>query len=205
MDNISVWEKALSSAEIANYMNNHPTGTENGLVGLWKCNTGSGNTLFDETSENNNGTIHGALWYSSSGGNNDSDGDGVNNDEDDYPSDPNRAYNNYFPASSYGSLAFEDLWPGRGDYDFNDLVVDYQFKTVTNASNFVKEIKAYFVVKAIGASLKNGFGFQFPNDNISFSDISVSGTQLDVGYVSTNSNGLESGQDLNTIIVFEML
>ncbi len=29
-----------------------------------------------------------------------------------------------------GTLAYEDLWPGKGDYDFNDLVVDYDFDIV---------------------------------------------------------------------------
>ncbi len=57
----------------------------------------------------------------------DSDGYGVPDDEDDYPYDPERAFNNFYPSGNYVSLAFEDLWPGLGDYDFNDLVLDYQF------------------------------------------------------------------------------
>jgi hypothetical protein len=32
----------------------------------------------------------------------------------------------------YGTLAYEDLWPSKGDYDFNDLVVDYDFNIVKN-------------------------------------------------------------------------
>lgn len=29
---------------------------------------------------------------------------------------------------------FEDLWPATGDYDFNDLVLDYSINRVTDAS-----------------------------------------------------------------------
>ena len=135
--------------------------------------------------------------------NTDSDGDGVPNDEDDYPDDPERAFNNFYPSDDYASLAFEDLWPGKGDYDFNDLVLDYQFKTVTSASNKVTEIYGNFAVRAIGASLPNGFGFQFPNDNIQANDITVSGYNLQENYITLNTNGTEAGQEKNTIIVFD--
>lgn len=133
----------------------------------------------------------------------DSDGDGVQDSDDDYPNDPARAFDNFMPAANYGSLIFEDLWPGKGDYDFNDLVLDYQFTTVTNVNNKVAEIRGNFVVKAIGAGLRNGFGFQFPDDNISTSDIMVSGFNIDDGYISLGENGLENGQELPTFIVFD--
>ncbi len=136
-------------------------------------------------------------------GSTDTDGDGVQDGDDDYPNDPARAFNNYMPAAGYGSLAFEDLWPGRGDYDFNDLILDYRFTTVTNAQNKVAEIQASFVVRAIGAGLRNGFGFQFPNNNISSSDILVDGYNIEDGYISLGNNGLENNQNKPTIIVFD--
>ncbi len=37
----------------------------------------------------------------------DSDGDGIADADDDYPNDPNRAFDNYFPAAGFGSLAFD--------------------------------------------------------------------------------------------------
>ncbi|MCF8227958.1 MAG: LruC domain-containing protein [Bacteroidales bacterium] len=203
IDDVQVWEEALSQSQIASLYNNPPSGNEEDLVAFWNFDTGWGNTAFDQTSNENDGSIHGAAWANDSGGSNDSDGDGITNDVDDYPNDPNRAFNNYFPASGYGSLAFEDLWPGTGDYDFNDVVVDYQFQTVTNASNFVVEILADFVARASGASQQNGFGFQFPNDNVAGSDLSVSGMSLNVGYINTNANGTEANQSRHTVIVFD--
>nr|NQU91911.1 LruC domain-containing protein [Bacteroidota bacterium] len=133
----------------------------------------------------------------------DSDGDGVLNGDDDYPNDPDRAFDNYYPAGENGTLAYEDLWPARGDYDFNDLVCDYRFKMVTNASNKVVEVFGSFIVKAFGASLKNGFGFQLSNNDVANSDITVSGYDLQEGYISLNANGLENGQTKPTIIVFD--
>ena len=136
-------------------------------------------------------------------GNTDTDGDGIQDSEDDYPNDPARAFNNYLPAAGYGSLAFEDLWPGRGDYDFNDLILDYRFTTVTNAQNKVAEIRGSFVVRAIGAGLRNGFGFQFPNNNIDANDFFVDGYRIEDGYISLNANGIEENQNKPTIIVFD--
>jgi len=136
-------------------------------------------------------------------GNTDTDGDGIQDNEDEYPNDPARAFNNFLPAAGYGSLAFEDLWPGRGDYDFNDLILDYRFTTVTNAQNKVAEIRGSFVVRAIGAGLRNGFGFQFPNNNIDANDIFVDGYRIEDGYISLNANGIEENQNKPTIIVFD--
>ena len=136
-------------------------------------------------------------------GNTDSDGDGIKDSEDDFPNDPTKAFSNYLPAAGYGSLAFEDLWPGKGDYDFNDLILDYQFTTITNAQNKVAEIVGSFVVRAIGASLRNGFGFQFPNNNIDENNITISGTNIQDGYITLNVNGTEADQNKPTIIVFD--
>ena len=134
----------------------------------------------------------------------DCDGDGVPDAEDDYECDPDRAFDNYFPANGNGTLAYEDLWPGQGDYDFNDLICDYRFKMVTNASNELVEIFGTFTIKAFGASLHNGFGFQFPNTNISQADLSASGYELTNGSVVTlGANGLESGQIKPTFIIWD--
>jgi len=134
--------------------------------------------------------------------NSDSDGDGVPDFQDDYSNDPSRAFDIFWPSGENGSIAFEDLWPGLGDYDFNDLVLDYQFQTVTNASNYVVEVFGDFTVKAVGASQRNGFGFQL-GQNFPLENLSVSGTVLSEGIINLENNGTESGQDKSTIIVFD--
>lgn len=133
----------------------------------------------------------------------DTDKDGIIDSSDDYPNDPKLAFNNYYPSSNTnGTLAFEDLWPSKGDYDFNDLVVDYNFNRITNAQNKVVSLKGKFTVKAIGASYQNGFGFSIPG--VSPSQIaSVKGTKYTEGYIKTDGNGTEAGQKNATIIVFD--
>jgi LruC domain-containing protein len=132
----------------------------------------------------------------------DSDNDGVSDKFDDYPNDPTKALNNYYPAAGeFGTLAFEDLWPTRGDYDFNDLVMDYQFNQITNADNKIVQVDAKLVVRAIGAGYHNGFGFQM---DLLSSDVSnVTGYSLHHNYINLSSNKTESGQNKATIIAFD--
>ncbi|MCF8387249.1 MAG: LruC domain-containing protein [Bacteroidales bacterium] len=142
--------------------------------------------------------------YNNQGNNTtDTDGDGIQDDNDDYPNDPGRAFANYYPASGYESLAFEDLWPGKGDYDFNDLVLDYRFTMITNAQNKLSDVNGTFIVRAIGAGFSNGFGFQLGNENIQEEDMEVSGYILTESYISLAESGCETGQNKPTIIVFD--
>jgi LruC domain-containing protein len=133
----------------------------------------------------------------------DSDGDGVDNELDEYPDDETRAFNVYYPnATDFGSMAFEDLWPGKGDYDFNDLVLDYRLKQVLNANNKLVEFYLDYSVRAIGAELVNGFGIEIPGTTPS-SIGSVSGNHLTENYITLNSNGTEAGQEKAVIILFD--
>ncbi len=132
----------------------------------------------------------------------DTDGDGVPDNEDDYPDDATKAFNNYFPGeNTWASLAFEDLWPSKGDYDFNDLVMKYNFNQITNSSNNVVEIVGTFNPVHEGATLINGFAFQLPVDATSVE--SVTGYNLTGSYITLNSNGTESNQTLSNIVVFD--
>ena len=60
-----------------------------------------------------------------------------------------------------GLLAFEDLWPSQGDYDMNDVIVEYKSTIYQNALTG----KAYKIVDEFtpvhsGGSLVSGFGYQ---------------------------------------------
>lgn len=207
IDEVQVWDKALSSSEVTAYFTESPLGTESNLKAYWKLDDASGSSFTDESGNGNIGYLIGTEWAGegrgSTGSSGDTDGDGILNEDDDYPEDASRSFNNYFPASSFGTLAFEDLWPARGDYDFNDLVVDYQFNTVTNKENKITEVYANFVVRAIGASYQNGFGFQLPNSNLNSSNVNITGYSVLNNYIKMASNGLEASQNFPTIIVFD--
>lgn len=109
-----------------------------------------------------------------------------------------------FPSEQYrGSLAYEDLYPGKGDSDFNDLVLNYDFKISKNNQEVVQSITATFVIRAFGASTHNGFGFTLPtvdpNDIVSVSGCDVTNNNV----FNIAGNGLENNQNKATIIVFD--
>lgn len=132
----------------------------------------------------------------------DVDHDGIPDIFDDYPNNPNFAFNNYYPCNTnYSTLAFEDLWPGKGDYDFNDLVVYYNFNQITNGANKIARIDASFKVMAFGATYNNAFAFELPISPWQVS--SVTGMQIDHNYLNFNANNTEAGQSKAVIIPFD--
>jgi len=133
----------------------------------------------------------------------DSDGDGVDDCHDQFPNDPDKAYTSYYPCQTcYANIAFEDNWPNKGDYDLNDLVVNYQYQFISNAKNQVVSFTGRFSMAAAGASFKNGFGIQLP---VSASAVSsVTGEKLSSGtYIQLAGNGVEAGQSNAVIIPFD--
>ena len=100
----------------------------------------------------------------------------------------------------FASLVFEDLWPAEGDYDFNDMVIDYNVAT-TLQGNAVASLTATFVTRASGASFANGFGFSLPVDPEAVAG--VTGTDLREGIISTRPNGTEAGTDRAVVMVYD--
>lgn len=133
------------------------------------------------------------------GPNPDPDGDGCIGEEDEYPDDPERCYS---VTGEWGTLAWEDLWPSQGDYDFNDNVIAYQTTMVYNTDNELVDIITSYKVRAVGAAYRNGLAVQF--DNLVPEDIaSVTGSSITAGYASFNANGTEAGPDKAVYYVFD--
>jgi LruC domain-containing protein len=164
--------------------------------------------------ENNNGTVGSDVTFdcscfipttscnpgSGTPPNPDTDGDGCPDDQDEYPTDPDRCSNDYYPnETDFTSLAFEDLWTNYGDYDFNDLVLQTNYKIVKNAQNEIVEIYGKFHIAAVGASMNNGFGIEFdiPTSAVE----SVTGIQIDGSAVSIKANGIEDGPLNNAVMI----
>lgn len=149
-------------------------------------------------------TCNAGLGQISGGGSStDVDGDGIPAGTDIDDNDANVAFASYFPSEgSWGSYVFEDLWPSKGDYDVNDLVMDFRIATYTNASNLVTKMKIDYNVRASGSTLVLGAAFQFDQVNAS-SISSVTGQSLgSSGYFTTAANGAESGVSLAVIPLF---
>ncbi len=93
----------------------------------------------------------------------DSDGDGVTDTADEFPNDATRAFSRYYPGSStWGTLAYEDLWPALGDYDLNDVVVRYRSREILNPARAVTALEMDLRLDARGGSLRNGFAVSLP-------------------------------------------
>lgn len=108
----------------------------------------------------------------------------------------------------FGILAFEDLWPGQGDYDLNDVVIRYESKVYKNAKNqitsTIDRITPYW--DGSGYNKYNAFGYQLsvaPNKiasvNIEYDNYTFAASPL----FQFSSNGLEErvGNDNAIVIV----
>lgn len=87
----------------------------------------------------------------------DTDGDGVNDNGDDYPNDPSKAYKIMYPNVGYETISFEDLWPYKGDYDFNDLVMLTKGELSVNADGYYVDAVFSTKINAGGGSIPMGF------------------------------------------------
>lgn len=121
----------------------------------------------------------------------DTDKDGVIDIKDDYPNDPTRAYKHLQATYATGgsTVAFEDRWPLKGDYDMNDVVLNYRYEVATNANNQVVWVKGDYTLLATGGEYQMGAGIQFniPKANL----ISINGAEV------------EDNQDSIVVILFK--
>ena len=133
----------------------------------------------------------------------DLDGDGITDSNDEYPDDPEKAFEQFTPSKyGWGTVAFEDLWPFTGDYDFNDTAVNYRFVAIINSLNEVVELQINYEVTSDGAGLINAFGIEF--ESIAPNQVeSVTGTVLNEGYINVAANGVEEGQNRAVVILFD--
>lgn len=86
----------------------------------------------------------------------------------------------YYPSrTGFATLMFEDYWPNMGDYDFNDLVIKYQYILTLNNLNALKSLSLSYQIQALGGSYHNGFALHLPGvtkNNIKSATLSYAGT-----------------------------
>jgi LruC domain-containing protein len=130
----------------------------------------------------------------------DTDGDGIIDSDDAYPEDPEVAFELFTPSKyGKGTIAFEDLWPTTGDYDFNDAALSYQATAFLNADNLAVRLEFVCNIKANGAGFTNGIGFEIKGLTPSQIE-SVTGPVLTHNFINVNANGTEANQD-NAVII----
>ena len=120
---------------------------------------------------------------------NDSDADGVPDEQDEFPNDYRRTYSSYFPSQNgYVTLAYEDNWPSLGDYDFNDLVIRERFRTVYDANGLVSGFILDGFIAARGASKSNGFALRL---------VDIEGAQIESATLNINGNSYQKTVENN--------
>lgn len=97
-----------------------------------------------------------------------------------------------------GILAYEDLWPSKGDYDMNDVVVKYDLTDYFNLDEVgMTGLTGTVTFLHNGAQRKNGFGFE------------LDANRTDVLFASVTSDYVCDGQGLDetaekaTLLLFE--
>jgi hypothetical protein len=66
MDEVTLWNRGLGTAEVGSLMLFGPTGAEAGLIGYWPFDDGTGTAVTDATGNGWNGTLrNGAFWVPS--------------------------------------------------------------------------------------------------------------------------------------------
>ncbi|MFT5277444.1 MAG: LruC domain-containing protein [Glaciecola sp.] len=104
----------------------------------------------------------------------------------------------YPSASEWATIAFEDNWPSIGDYDFNDLVMNYRISEYRRDGEVIR-VKLEGQVAAVGASYHNGFAFHLPG--ISRDTIDENAIRFTINDVPQNASPLESGREQAIAII----
>ena len=86
-----------------------------------------------------------------------------------------------------GTLAFEDVWPKGGDYDMNDVVVEYTRSITFDQNNQVKKVVNTYKPVHDGADFTNAFAVQM----------------LDMGTVEVSQNVASVESATSSVILFE--
>ncbi|TQF71945.1 LruC domain-containing protein [Pseudoalteromonas luteoviolacea] len=125
---------------------------------------------------------------------NDSDADGIADEQDEFPNNYRRSHSQYFPsATGVSTLAYEDNWPQRGDYDMNDLVVKQRIQTTFDANNLVSGFIVHGWITARGAAYENGYGLRLMGstpDLIESATITIDGQNFEKSAEEFQSNAV---------------
>ena len=93
----------------------------------------------------------------------DTDRDSVPDDLDALPCDPLASQVAFAPAKdAFGMVMFEDLWPVKGDADFNDSIIAYNYVLELASDGRMVGLQGTFSVLALGASVHNGIYLGLP-------------------------------------------
>ena len=104
--------------------------------------------------------------------------------------------------TTFGTLTYEDKWPEEGDYDMNDVMIDYEstiYKTLE--TNKITKIIDKFTPRHNGGIYNNGFGYQLTN--ITYTDVKSITIEGPERSTFIGNDNMESGQTYPTVLLFD--
>lgn len=129
----------------------------------------------------------------------DTDGDGVKDSLDEFPNDANKAFSRWYPSQNgWGTLAYEDKWPEKGDFDLNDLVMRYRTREIMNASRQVVSLDLEYRLDANGGIYSTGFGVHLPGVAANL----VSSASLQINDAAAQALSPEGGQSEAVLLLY---
>ncbi len=96
----------------------------------------------------------------------DLDGDGVSDLLDSFPEDPSLATKIVIPNLGTAVVSYEDLYPSKGDADFNDLVLEVTNEEYLNSQGKVVKIKGKYKILARGAGYTHTVLLNLPGKGV---------------------------------------
>jgi LruC domain-containing protein/RHS repeat-associated protein len=131
----------------------------------------------------------------------DSDNDGVPDEVDAAPCDPSVSSVSFAPGEGLSSsMLFEDQWSSKGDLDFNDLVLSYNYAVEQDAAGRAVRLVATFNALALGGVFDNGFGLHLP-----VPASAVAAVTLSQGGGAATPLALSPGDGEATIFIYDNL
>ncbi|MDZ7847066.1 MAG: LruC domain-containing protein [Owenweeksia sp.] len=125
----------------------------------------------------------------------DTDNDGIVDRLDDYPQNATKSFASFYPLIGRQTLAFEDLWPHTGDFDFNDLVLSNLMEYAADTSGQLVDANYKVMVNANGAGIASGVAMVLLQPN---------GQPFNSNIISSVSGDATLDPDVtNGIIVFD--
>lgn len=127
----------------------------------------------------------------------DFDGDGTADDDDDEPDNNGTSITSYFPSSGKQIVAFEDLWPSLGDFDFNDVVLSNKVTISKNQNEEITQADFKVSIDAVGAGLDNGIAMLIlDGDGNAIEDDIINEVSGDASQDDDNQNGIILTEDI---------
>lgn len=126
---------------------------------------------------------------------------GDDDDDDDVTNPEFPIVTDYYNLFTFIS---EDTFPAYGDYDMNDIVIDFnKLTTYTNSDNKVSKFDLDVTLRAYGGTYKDGFAIQLPSDILVSNIKSASVSNQNITLLRMKNNIIDNNTEKVAIPLFD--